>query len=256
MEHDPDAAEGQNEGTGRVEDYFPEHVTSRNGQVRLTQHADYWRSLSVAGETVRTDVGQELDALPFMLVAFVCIVAALLGLLVAGLHTMIKYVGCPLGINGCNGFSGPDFESRGFLLIKALDGIPEDLVYVIMAMASQFCLGLLVELLSEQHAKQVLGGGTVQALVAVAAGVPISLTAALLRIVTMVLYFAGAGTLGGDGPTIHVCTAAAGLIGWMVGIRSTRTQSLLASLGFSCGFAATFNATWSRKALNKADKRR
>ena len=37
---------------------------------------------------------------------FACIIAALLGALVAGLHTMIKYVGCPLGTNGCNSFSG------------------------------------------------------------------------------------------------------------------------------------------------------
>ena len=34
------------------------------------------------------------------------LVAALLGMVVAGLHDMVKYAGCPLGINGCNSFSG------------------------------------------------------------------------------------------------------------------------------------------------------
>jgi hypothetical protein len=33
--------------------------------------------------------------------------------------------------------------------------------------------------------------------------------------------------------------ALAGMIGWICGIRSPRTQSLLASLGFCCGFAAS-----------------
>lgn len=51
--------------------------------------------------------------------------------------------------------------------------------------------------------------------------------------------------MGGDGPTIQVCTSLASMIGWTIGIRAARTQSLLASLGFCCGFAASFNAPLS-----------
>lgn len=120
--------------------------------------------------------------------------------------------------------------------------MPEDVVYVFAGVISLLIIGLIMEVVPDSFAKQSLGGGTVQALLAVAAGVPISFRCAMLRVAVSAIYFVGGGTLGGDGPTIQVCTAMAGMIGWVCGIRSPRTQSLLASLGFCCGFAATFNA--------------
>merc|ERR1719191_680583 len=45
-----------------------------------------------------------------------------------------------------------------------------------------------------------------------------------------------------DGPAIQVCTAATTFLGWIVGINSVATQSLLACLGFAGGFAASFNS--------------
>jgi len=221
-----------------VQEYFPGHVDfdQKSGVANLSTRSDRFRALSIAQ-------GRELDTLPLMLVVFVCIVAALLGLVVAGLHSMVKLVGCPLGVNGCNSFSGSSYDNRSYLLIKALDGyVPEDVVYVVMAMVTLLLIGLIVEWVPESYAKQALGGGTVQSLLAVAAGIPISFGAALLRVLVTAIYFVGGGTMGGDGPTIQVCTALAGVIGWIFGIRSPRTQSLLASLGFCCGFAASFNA--------------
>ncbi|CAJ1450933.1 unnamed protein product [Effrenium voratum] len=196
--------------------------------------------LSVAGPQV------EMDTLPFLLVVFVVVVAALLGMVVAGLHDMVKYAGCPLGINGCNSFSGPYYEKKGYILQELFEGyIPEDVLYVLMATISMLCIGLIAHVAPDDVGKQVLGGGTVQSLLAVAAGIPISLRCALVRVIVTALYFVGGGTMGGDGPTIQICTALAGMIGWACGIRAARTQSLLASLGFCCGFASSFNAPLS-----------
>lgn len=234
-EEDPEEVPVDREGS-LVDEYFPGHVEvdQKSGVAGLSHRSDRFRGLSVQG--------RELDSLPLMLVVFVCILAALLGLVVAGLHSMVKYVGCPLGINGCNSFSGTKYDSSSFVLIKALDELPEDVVYVLMAILSLLVIGVIVDLAPESYAKQALGGGTVQSLLAVAAGIPISFGCALLRVIVTAIYFVGGGTMGGDGPTIQVCTALAGMIGWICGIRSPRTQSLLASLGFCCGFAASFNA--------------
>ncbi|CAE7303974.1 Ift140 [Symbiodinium natans] len=233
-------SEGDEVGKAR---YFPgnlDETPSRTGY--LTERSDRFSMLSVAGDAAMP------ESLPLLLVLFASLIAALLGALVAGLHTMIKYVGCPLGTNGCNSFSGYEYAKKGFLLVNAMDGyIPEAGVNVLMAMTCMLAIGVIVEVLPEKSGlgKQVLGGGTVQSLLAVAAGIPIAFRCALLRVVITALYFAGGGTMGGDGPTIQVCTAVAGMIGWLCGIRAPRTQSLLASLGFCCGFAASFNAPLS-----------
>eukprot|EP00435_Cladocopium_sp_Y103_P014615 s3064_g3.t1 len=235
-EEEPEEVPVDREGS-LVDEYFPGHVEvdQKSGVAGLSSRSDRFRGLSVQG--------RELDSLPLMLVVFVSILAALLGLVVAGLHSMVKYVGCPLGVNGCNSFSGTKYDSSSFALINALDEhLPEDVVYVLMAVLSMLVIGIIVDLAPESYAKQALGGGTVQSLLAVAAGIPISFPCAVLRVIVTAIYFVGGGTMGGDGPTIQVCTALAGMMGWICGIRSPRTQSLLASLGFCCGFAASFNA--------------
>lgn len=63
-----------------------------------------------------------------------------------------------------------------------------------------------------------------------------------LKLLVTLLYFTSAGTLGAEGPVIQITTAVIGMIGWGIGIRSLQTQSLLAMLGFSCGFSASFRA--------------
>lgn len=191
-EEDPEEVPVDREGS-LVDEYFPGHVEvdQKSGVAGLSHRSDRFRGLSVQG--------RELDSLPLMLVVFVCILAALLGLVVAGLHSMLKYVGCPLGINGCNSFSGTKYDSSSFVLIKALDELPEDVVYVLMAILSLLVIGVIVDLAPESYAKQALGGGTVQSLLAVAAGIPISFGCALLRVIVTAIYFVGGGTMGGEG---------------------------------------------------------
>lgn len=229
-----------------VESYFP-GTTDMNLEKRRTmmsERSDRFSYLSVQrSEISRPEYKQ--NALPPLLVVFACFVAAFLGLVVAGLHDMIKYVGCPLGINGCNSFSGTGYEKKGYLLLKALDDVPPDVIFIVMAFVCLLLIGIIADTVRENYAKQILGGGTVQSLLAVAAGVPIPFKCALLRVFVTALYFLGGGTQGGDGPTIQVCTSLACMIGWTCGIRAPRTQSLLASLGFCCGFAASFNAPLS-----------
>eukprot|EP00435_Cladocopium_sp_Y103_P059091 s558_g21.t1 len=229
-----------------VESYFP-GTTDTNLEKRRTmmsERSDRFSYLSVQrSETSRPEHKQ--NALPPLLVVFACFVAAFLGLVVAGLHDMIKLVGCPLGINGCNTFSGEDYEKKGYLLLKALDDVPPDVIFIVMAFVCLLLIGIIADTVPENFAKQILGGGTVQSLLAVAAGVPIPFKCALLRVLVTALYFVGGGTQGGDGPIIQVCTSLACMIGWTCGIRAPRTQSLLASLGFCCGFASSFNAPLS-----------
>ena len=66
-------------------------------------------------------------------------------------------------------------------------------------MLSLLIIGLIVDLAPESYAKQALGGGTVQSLLAVAAGIPISFGCALLRVIVTAIYFVGGGTMGGAG---------------------------------------------------------
>lgn len=58
--------------------------------------------------------------------------------------------------------------------------MPEDVVYVFAGVISLLIIGLIMEVVPDSFAKQSLGGGTVQALLAVAAGVPISFRCAML----------------------------------------------------------------------------
>lgn len=231
---------------GVVETYFPGNFSRAASQSRtsLTERSDRFSMLSVQPEGPSASHTMR-DVLPPLLVIFVCIIAAFLGFVVAGLHDMIKYVGCPLGVNGCNSFSGEAYEKKGYILPRALTDLPEDLIYIVAGMFCLFIIGLIVDLAPDNYGKQVLGGGTVQSLLAVAAGIPIPFKCAVLRVVITAIYFVGGGTMGGDGPTIQVCTSLSCMIGWVCGIRAARTQSLLASLGFCCGFAASFNAPLS-----------
>eukprot|EP00439_Symbiodinium_sp_Y106_P080542 s1139_g19.t1 len=233
-----------------VAEYFPGNLdetpmSARNGY--LTERSDRFSMLSVAGDAAMP------ESLPILLVLFACIIAALLGALVAGLHTMIKYVGCPLGTNGCNSFSGYEYEKKGFLLIKALDGyVPEAAINVLMAMVCMLAIGIVADVFPERYGKQVLGGGTVQSLLAVAAGIPIAfrICIAFLKIRCHIAAFLGCR------PQLRMCSSPGCDHGAVLrrgrhhGRRwaynpAPRTQSLLASLGFCCGFASSFNAPLS-----------
>lgn len=201
---------------GVVETYFPGNFSRAASQSRtsLTERSDRFSMLSVQPEGPSASHTMR-DVLPPLLVIFVCIIAAFLGFVVAGLHDMIKYVGCPLGVNGCNSFSGEAYEKKGYILPRALTDLPEDLIYIVAGMFCLFIIGLIVDLAPDNYGKQVLGGGTVQSLLAVAAGIPIPFKCAVLRVVITAIYFVGGGTMGGDGPTIQVCTSLSCMIGWV-----------------------------------------
>lgn len=159
---------------------------------------------------------------------------------------MIAYAGCPLGLNGCNAFDETK-EKKGFFFVKWIlritnDEMPEDVIYIVCSTVGGLVLAVLFSCLPEHLHFQIRGGGTIQALVAVAAGERIRITAAVIRLFATSIYLGSGGTLGMDGPAIQVCTAATTFLGYKMGMRSVPTQSLLASLGFAGGFAATFNS--------------
>eukprot|EP00930_Biecheleria_cincta_P005223 TRINITY_DN106141_c0_g1_i1.p1 TRINITY_DN106141_c0_g1~~TRINITY_DN106141_c0_g1_i1.p1 ORF type:complete len:888 (+),score=166.45 TRINITY_DN106141_c0_g1_i1:337-2664(+) len=134
------------------------------------------------------------------------------------------------------------YEKYGFLLEKWLPDVPPDVIHTVCLLVGSLVIAQIMARLPKDLSSQLVGGGTVQSLVAVATGNTIPLKAALLRFLVSTLFLASGGSLGGEGPAIQICTSFAMLIGWYFGIRSMVTQSLLASLGFSCGFAASFNA--------------
>lgn len=183
--------------------------------------------------------------LPLLLTVFVCAIAAVCGLVVTGVHYLVLYSGCPLGINGCNDFH--HMEKEGFFLVRWVlevtdPGVPEGLVYIVVALLGALVYCSVLTRLPERTVFEIKGGGTLQSLVAVATGERILLSDAVLRLLATGLYLGTGGSLGGEGPAIQVCTAISMAIGWGCGIGSSVTQSLLASLGFVCGFAASFNA--------------
>lgn len=166
---------------------------------------------------------------------------ALSGVLVAGAHKAFVYSGKLLGINGVS-----TEESTAVLLdaiVKSTNGqFPTSIVFILAAVVGAFVVAQITSWVPEDLRRQIIGGGTVQSLTAVASGKPIPLQAALLRVVVTAIYLGSGGTLGGEGPAIQVCTAFATMFGWLIGLRNTPTISLLATLGFSAGFAASFNA--------------
>jgi len=202
---------------------------------------DSFRQLSAQHSNDHLD-DHKAKTLPVCLVIFVALLALLLGFLVAGVHKSFVYAGCPLGINGCNSFSGYSYEKKSFKLMKAMPDLPEEAIYVVTGMLGAFICGQIIAWSPEEYATQLLGGGTAQSLVAVATGETIRLRAALLRFIVSTIFLGSGGSLGGEGPAIQVATAVAMKVGWVCGIRAAVTQSLLASLGFSCGFAGSFNA--------------
>lgn len=182
---------------------------------------------------------------PLPLVGFVCFLAIVCGLVVVGVHGAVKYAGCPLGLNGCNAFL--DKEEKGFFLVRWVQRtfagkVPEDVVYIACSCVGAVAITEIWKWLPEKLVFQCSGGGTIQALAAVAAGERITLTAAVVRIFVCCIYLGTGGTLGSDGPAIQVCTAVTTFLGWISGMRAAKTQSLLACLGFAGGFAASFNS--------------
>lgn len=206
---------------------------------------DSFQRLS-AVPVVKSEHGEDKEhhgqALPCCLILYVCALAILCGFLVSGCHKAFVYSGCILGINGCNSLNGYKYEKMGYILVKAFPEVPEEIFYIASSVTGAFLCGLIIVCLPQHLQEQVKGGGTCQSLVAVATGVAVPLRAAILRISLALLFLMSGGSMGAEGPSIQVCTSFAMLVGWYSGIRAAVTQSLLASLGFSCGFAASFNA--------------
>lgn len=218
---------------------------------KAARRRDSFSSLSAMGaETLHAKshdhkVGPAKRSLPLLLTAFVCVVAGISGLVVTGVHYVVLYSGCPLGINGCNEFH--HMEDKGFILPRwwrdLTDAkLPESIMYIVVATLGALLFSLVLVLLPGDLVFQLSGGGTLQSLVAVASGERIPMRAAFLRVIATSLYLGSGGTLGGEGPAIQVCTSVAMFVGWMVGIQAHQTQSLLACIGISCGFAASFNS--------------
>jgi len=200
----------------------------------VAHHGDHQKS------TDRSHHGS--PPLPVCLVLYIAILAVFCGFLVSGCHKAYVYSGCLLGINGCNSLNGYKYEKMGYILIKALPEVPEELIYITCAVIGATICGIILAVLPEHLHRQVISGGTTQSLVAVATGEYIPLQVAVLRLTLSILFLMSGGSMGAEGPSIQVCTSFAMLAGWYSGIRASVTQSLLASLGFSCGFAASFNA--------------
>mmetsp|Transcript_15885 Transcript_15885/g.43516 ORF Transcript_15885/g.43516 Transcript_15885/m.43516 type:complete len:901 (-) Transcript_15885:199-2901(-) len=200
-----------------------------------------WSAFLSAEVVEEAGHGDEHATYPVLLLICVCVLAMVSGLIVSGFHYVIKYSGCPLGISGCHD------SPKGFFLIKAVrdfsDGsVPEDLVCIICAVIGACFISALYCRLPADICYQIQSGGTAQSLISVARGKPIRLKCAILRIVVSALYLGLGGTLGAEGAAIQVCTALAGSIGWSLGMRAPATQSLLSTLGFASGFAASFNS--------------
>lgn len=169
------------------------------------------------------------------------ILAIVSGCAVAGTHTAIIYAGCPLGINGCNEFHHE--EDKGFFLVEAVKTfLPEEVLYVTVAVLGASLCGQILHWVPKNLSFQLMGGGTIQSMVAVATGERIPLTAALMRVFVSCVYLGSGGTLGMEGPAIQVCTASTTFISWVVGMRAPSTLSLLGALGLASGFAASFNS--------------
>eukprot|EP00930_Biecheleria_cincta_P046852 TRINITY_DN32381_c0_g1_i1.p1 TRINITY_DN32381_c0_g1~~TRINITY_DN32381_c0_g1_i1.p1 ORF type:complete len:814 (-),score=117.79 TRINITY_DN32381_c0_g1_i1:200-2641(-) len=214
-----------------------------NGKAKreTTRRRDTFKSLSIEEQEDAHNDHHAMPSMPIALLVFVCLLASIAGAIAAGFHLLTLYTGCPLEINSCDKKHG--FYNNPVSLIKAsVDVLPKELVYILVGTVTHFLMGIIFTFIDEESAWQCVGGGTMQSLVAVASGYPIPMRSAAFRIVICALYFCGGGTLGGEGPAIHICTAMATSIGWFCGIQAPRTQSLLGSLGFCCGFSSSFNA--------------
>eukprot|EP00928_Gymnodinium_smaydae_P002053 TRINITY_DN10722_c0_g1_i1.p1 TRINITY_DN10722_c0_g1~~TRINITY_DN10722_c0_g1_i1.p1 ORF type:complete len:860 (+),score=123.69 TRINITY_DN10722_c0_g1_i1:90-2669(+) len=216
-----------------------------NGEDVPRRDCHSWLSAPVEDPHSDGHGGEHERGMPILLIAFVCIIASISGFVVVGVHKAILYAGCPLGINGCNEFL--NMEKKGYKLLKFIDSIsdgliPEEVTYIVVACFGSIIVAQIIVRVPPWIAWQVCGGGTIQALVSVATGERIRMHAAITRVVVTTIFLGAGGTLGMEGPAIQACTALATMIGWRLGMRGKHTQSLLASLGFACGFAGAFNS--------------
>lgn len=205
--------------------------------------AKAWEEQDSAGEGHGHD--DEGTDIPIPLLVFSILLAILAGLCVAVFHKLIVYGGCPLGINGCDESSKK--KKKAAFLVKLLtddyeSAIPEDVVYMASAVLGSMLISLIMSLLDINTAFQLRGGGTMQSLIAVAMGRPIAWRCAIMRVLVTTIFLSTGGTLGADGPAIQICTSVVGSLGWVLGMQAPGVQSILASLGFACGFAASFNS--------------
>eukprot|EP00434_Breviolum_minutum_P039104 symbB.v1.2.034711.t1/scaffold4531.1/size38407/1 len=242
-----------------LSEVVPESPKGDKTTSNTARRRDSFQRLS-AVPVVKSEHGEDKEhhgqALPCCLILYVCALAILCGFLVSGCHKAFVYSGCILGINGCNSLNGYKYEKMGYILVKAFPEVPEEIVYITSSVAGAFLCGLIIVCLPQHLQEQVKGGGTCQSLVAVATGVAVPLRAAILRISLALLFLMSGGSMGAEGPSIQVCTSFAMLVGWYSGIRAAVTQSLLASLGFSCGFAASFNAPLAGITFAMEERRR
>eukprot|EP00442_Polarella_glacialis_P012110 CAMPEP_0115148898 /NCGR_PEP_ID=MMETSP0227-20121206/64143_1 /TAXON_ID=89957 /ORGANISM="Polarella glacialis, Strain CCMP 1383" /LENGTH=271 /DNA_ID=CAMNT_0002559011 /DNA_START=1 /DNA_END=812 /DNA_ORIENTATION=- len=221
-------------------------VIPKRGRSSLSVHAALSSHAEVKEESWQTAQGHAHQAnLPILLTLFVCFIALFAGGGVACFHYLVKYSGCALGINGCNKF-GND-ESHGYYLVRAVSDVfgpsfPEEWVYVLVCTLGSGLVGLLIAVSPQWLQPQLSGGGTTQALAAVASGRVIPWPTIFLKPMLTSLYLGCGASMGGEGPAGQLCTSISGVAGQMLGINTPGTQPLLAALGVCCGFAASFNA--------------
>ncbi|CAE8707922.1 unnamed protein product, partial [Polarella glacialis] len=159
----------------------------------LSSHAE------VKEESWQTAQGHAHQAnLPILL--FVCFIALFAGGGVACFHYLVKYSGCALGINGCNKF-GND-ESHGYYLVRAVSDVfgpsfPEEWVYVLVCTLGSGLVGLLIAVSPQWLQPQLSGGGTTQALAAVASGRVIPWPTIFLKPMLTSLYLGCGASMGG-----------------------------------------------------------
>ncbi|CAD7923695.1 unnamed protein product [Amoebophrya sp. A120] len=200
---------------------------------------DLAAALAEADDQSPEEMHENHNTYPIALVVFTIVIGVVCGAATAFFHTIIALSGCALSINGCSSYS--KFAGIDGYLLRETD-LSIYVWSIICCTSAGLIVGVFYAMVPKKILAHIKGGGTTEALIATARGdvIPV-FPQGLCRMVITALYLGAGHSLGGEGPTIHLCTSISTTVGQICGLRTPKLMSILCVLGMTAGLAAAFN---------------
>lgn len=171
--------------------------------------------------------------------AFVGAVSVVVGFVCVLMHDIVKYAGCPTGINGCSSkISFSDFLGSAWV---AYTGTERSVLYLIMMPVSGLAVSLIQNALPEHFQVQLSGSGVVPTIQGVQDGTPMRGEIVILRLLYAAIFVGAGHPMGIEGPSIHCGAAVALQLSWWCGLRSKAYCRLFSTTGAVAAISAAFN---------------
>jgi CIC family chloride channel protein len=155
------------------------------------------------------------------------------------LYDTVTLGGCPLAVNSCP-VDDPLYDVLPQLWEEEV-GLPRVWLFVIVMPLTAFLLDTARRCMSDSLGSQLVGGGSAQALAAVASGEPLHWKVVVGRVVYTSLYIGCGHPLGNEGPAIHIGAATASSMATFAGYLHPEFHKVATMGGTAAALAAAFN---------------